>query len=121
MKRDTRLTEYARWLRHEMAPAEKIMWRELRDRRLGGHRFRRQQPFGAYVVDFYCSAAKLAVELDGVSHLQRTSEDQSRDAWIMSQGVEILRIWNTHVFDDLESVKGQIYRRNEERTAHGEK
>jgi very-short-patch-repair endonuclease len=117
MKHDTRLTEYARWLRQEMAPAEKILRRELRGRRLGGHRFRRQQPFGAYFVDFYCSAAKLAVELDGVSHLQRTAEDLDRDAWIRKYGVELLRVWKTHVFDELDTVKEAIYRKLVERTA----
>ena len=99
-----------------MAPAEKILWRELRDRRLGGHRFRRQQPFGAYILDFYCSAAKVTVELDGVSHLKRTAEDEGRDKWIR-QGVEIVRVWNTHVFDDLDVVKEIIYRKLVERMA----
>ena len=121
MQCDTRLTEYARWLRQEMAPAERILWGALRNRRLAGYRFRRQQPFGAYILDFYCSAAKLTVELDGVSHLKRTAEDESRDAWITSQGIAILRVWNTHIFDNLDVVKEAIYRKLAERTTHRDK
>jgi very-short-patch-repair endonuclease len=115
MKRGSRLTENARSLRQNMAPAEAILWRELRGGRLAGHRFRRQHAIGAYIVDFYCPAAKLVVELDGVSHLTRTDEDEARDAWIRTQGVEILRVVNTHVFDELEAVKEEIYRAVERR------
>ena len=69
MDTDPRLLEFARRMRREPSPAEDAMWRLLRNRRLAGFRFRRQHPIPPYITDFYCSVAKLVIELDGDTHL----------------------------------------------------
>ena len=61
-------TEFARRLRKQPTRAEDILWRRLRGSRFDGAKFRRQVPFDRYVVDFYCDAAKLVIELDGTQH-----------------------------------------------------
>ena len=65
-----------------MTPSEAVLWRALRANRFQGLRFRRQHPFGPYILDFYCDAAKLAVEVDGGFHLleDRQLLDAERDA-----------------------------------------
>gem|GEM_PF-930257 len=82
----------ARSLRRDMTPPERLLWSRLRDRRLAGLRFRRQQPIGCYVVDFYCANAKLAIELDGQSHHTSAARDRKRDDWMRAEGIETLRI-----------------------------
>jgi very-short-patch-repair endonuclease len=106
---DPHIKENARELRRHMSPAEKILWRELRGRRFEGFRFRRQHPLGEYVLDFYCADAKLALEIDGESHLDQSRSDARRTKWIESQGIRVERFWNTHKFDELETVKDRIW------------
>src|SRR4051794_38662381 len=60
----------ARTLRRASTDAEGKLWRYLRNRLLGGYRFRRQTPLGKYIVDFVCMDARLVVELDGAQHLE---------------------------------------------------
>lgn len=69
---------YARRLRAEMTPAERIVWRKLRNRRFGHAKFRRQQPLDCYVADFFCAAARLVIELDGDSHMGKEERDAIR-------------------------------------------
>jgi very-short-patch-repair endonuclease len=82
----------ARRLRREMSLPEVMLWRILRQRQTG-FRFRRQHPIGLWVVDFYCPEAKLAVEIDGISHDMgnRPDRDVRRDMKISEQGVEVVR------------------------------
>jgi len=101
--------EIARKLRKNLSPAEKRLWPRLRDRRFAGFKFRRQHPIGAFVVDFCCPRIALVVELDGESHLERQCEDKAREAFLVSEGMLILRFWNTEVYDDLEPVLEKIY------------
>ena len=68
---DDELLRRARAMRHEPAPAEKKLWRLLRDRQLNGFKFRRQHRVAGYIADFYCHEASLVVELDGASHGDR--------------------------------------------------
>ncbi|MEI5549935.1 DUF559 domain-containing protein [Caulobacter sp. CCNWLY153] len=84
----------ARRLRREMTLPETMLWQRLRGRREGGPTFRRQHPVGAYILDFYCSAARLAVEIDGAGHdtADQARHDARRDAWLASQGIEVMRI-----------------------------
>ena len=77
------LLDYARAMRRDPTPAEGKLWHKLRNHRLGGLKFRRQMPVGPFIADFYCSSAKLVVELDGVSHMDSPT-DERRDAWIFS-------------------------------------
>ncbi|HWK40550.1 MAG TPA: DUF559 domain-containing protein [Croceibacterium sp.] len=83
----------ARRLRRSLSLPEVLLWRELR-RKAGGVKVRRQHPVGRYVVDFYCAAAKLAFEIDGISHEMgdRPSRDDFRDAFLREQGIEVARI-----------------------------
>jgi very-short-patch-repair endonuclease len=76
---------------------------------LAGFKFRRQHPVAPYIVDFACVACKLVVELDGESHLCSKAKDEKRTLFLESEGWQVLRFWNTEVFDELESVKEAIY------------
>ncbi|MBW3618255.1 MAG: DUF559 domain-containing protein [Proteobacteria bacterium] len=81
----------ARRMRKAMSLPEVLLWRGLRGRG-GEFVFRRQHPFGAYILDFYCPAVRLAVEVDGASHEFTVARDDRRDAWVLSQGVGPFRI-----------------------------
>ncbi len=84
----------ARRLRREMTLPEVMLWQRLRGRKGEGPTFRRQHPVGAYILDFYCPAARLAVEIDGAGHdtADQARHDARRDAWLASQGIEVMRI-----------------------------
>ena len=84
----------ARRLRKSVTPTERALWLLLRDKQLGGLRFRRQVPLGPFVVDFCCLSAKVIVEADGGVHRLREVEDAERDAWLASQGFVVLRFSN---------------------------
>mgnify|MGYP001609301439 CR=1 FL=1 len=73
---------------------ERRLWWELRHSRLDGLKFRRQHPLGPYVLDFYCHAARLAVEVDGGSHRidGRRESDARRDEWLRDRGIHTLRL-----------------------------
>src|SRR5690606_24383799 len=80
----------ARRLRRNLTQPEQALWALLRRNRQGLH-FRRQHAFGPYILDFYCAAAKLCVEVDGPAHAERAVEDARRDGWLAGQGVQTLR------------------------------
>lgn len=85
-------TRRARQLRRTMTLPEVLLWRALRARP-DGLKFRRQHPLGAYVLDFYCAPAQLAVEIDGRSHdAAQAGHDASRDRWVAAQGITTLRV-----------------------------
>jgi very-short-patch-repair endonuclease len=89
----------AKQLRHEMTPAERALWIALRRNGLDGFHFRRQQVIEGFIVDFYCDAAKLAIELDGSVHEEQWKRDESRDKTISLRGVRVLRISNDAMRD----------------------
>jgi very-short-patch-repair endonuclease len=88
-----------------MSLPEVLLWRELRARPLG-LKFRRQHPSGRYVLDFFCSDARLAVEIDGGghSHSDRAHLDLVRDAWFAEAGIATLRVPARLVLSDLRSA-----------------
>lgn len=86
-----------------MTGPEKKLWSELRGNKLGV-RFRRQQPVGPYVVDFFCAAHNLVIELDGDSHLTTTERDHDREVYLVQQGYRVMRFANDEVLRDVESV-----------------
>ena len=96
----------ARALRGQMSLPEVVLWKALRGAKLDGHRFRRQHPFGPYILDFYCDALKLAVEVDGGGHGfgNNPEHDQRRDAWLRAQGVRTLRISARLVLKDADDA-----------------
>ena len=97
-----------RQLRREMTPQERLLWSQLRGRRLEGCKFKRQEWMGGYIADFYCWEAKLIVEADGSQHLDRPGYDEARDRFFRSRGYEVLRFWNNEVDRDLEAVLAAI-------------
>ena len=94
-------TSFAKHLRCNQTSAEALIWEELRGRKCGGYKFRRQIPIGKYVVDFLCVAQKLIVEIDGPSHLDAVDYDANRTRILESQGYHIMRLTNEDVYEDL--------------------
>jgi very-short-patch-repair endonuclease len=99
-----RLLAFARSMRRDGAPAEKRLWQLLRARQLNGYKFRRQHPIGPFIADFYCAESRLVVELDGDSHEDRVAYDQKRTAFLEGQANRVLRIVNTDVCENIDSV-----------------
>jgi len=102
------LIDHARRLRRQATPPEQLLWSVLRGRRLGGLKFRRQEPIGPYVVDFCCRERKLIVELDGMSHEEKQAPDTTRQRWLVAQGYRVIRVTNWDVNEDLEGVRRGI-------------
>jgi len=94
----------ARRLRRDQTEAEKRLWFQLRDRRLGGWKFRRQCPVDRYIVDFLCADAHLIVELDGGQHAVRVEADARRTEILESLGYLVVRYWNNDVMQNIEGV-----------------
>ena len=92
---------FARSLRRNATDAERTLWRMLRNRRLNGRKFRRQQRMGRYIVDFVCQDARLVVELDGGQHANDTPE---RTQSLEGAGYRVLRFWNNDVLNNLDGV-----------------
>ena len=84
-------TDRARQLRASQTSSEGRLWGELRGRRLGGWKWRRQAPIGPFIVDFYCAAAALVVELDGSHHIDQADYDERRTRYLEWQGLRVLR------------------------------
>ena len=99
-----RMFEVARDLRRDSTVGERVLWEALRGRRLDGRKFRRQQPLGPFVVDFFCAAERLVVELDGSVHDSQQDLDAERQALIESTGLRFVRLSNDLVRTDLEAA-----------------
>lgn len=100
--------QLARELRQQMTKVEKILWQQLRANRLEGFHFRRQQIIDGFVVDFYCHAAGLVVEVDGGVHQRQIEYDTERDRVLSARGLRILRISNREVLEELSGVLSRI-------------
>ena len=86
--------ERARELRNVMTPTEAMLWERLRDNRLTGFHFRRQQVIDGFIVDFYCHAAKLVIEVDGPIHEDQREYDAARDKVLVRRGLQVMRVSN---------------------------
>ncbi len=102
------LRQAAEQLRDNMTAAEQVLWEAIREKKLGGLRFRAQHPVGQFVLDFYCASCKLAIELDGSVHENRAEEDAARTAHLEAYGYRVLRFQNNEVLTDLASVLTRI-------------
>ena len=105
-------TARARSLRRAATRAEKKLWYVLQRGQMSGLSFRRQHPLGGYVMDFYCPAIRLAIEVDGGQHngaLGR-ARDERRSKWLQGKGVTVLRFWNNDVLGNIEGVWEEIER-----------
>jgi very-short-patch-repair endonuclease len=89
----------ARSLRQRSTSAEKTVWRWLRNRTLGHLKSRRQHPIDGYVLDFYCAALKLCIEVDGGVHQRKVASDARRTDDLKRQGITVVRIGNDDVHD----------------------
>jgi len=87
-----KMIEIAREFRKEPTKGEKILWSALRGKKLDGVKFRRQQPVGYFVVDFYTSEYRLVIEVDGLIHDQQIEADKSRQDVLEALGLTVLRM-----------------------------
>ncbi len=117
LKQSPKQTAIARKLRQGDTWAEQLMWRWLRDRRFSAHKFRRQQLMGAHILDFYCAATQLNIELDGSQHGHpgHQQADAARDAWLTERGIKVLRFWNGRLRREKEVVREAIWQALQER------
>jgi very-short-patch-repair endonuclease len=99
-----RMQEVARQLRKTSTPSEAILWAALRRKQLDGRKFRRQVNIGAFVVDFFCWAEKLVIEVDGGIHELQHGADAERQALIESLGLRFVRFSADQVESDLPAV-----------------
>ncbi|MFN6536423.1 MAG: endonuclease domain-containing protein [Nostoc sp. EkiNYC01] len=98
----------ARQMRREPTPAEKLLWQRLRHKQLLGFKFRRQQTIDRFIVDFYCSEARLVVEVDGEIHDYSKEEDGIRQEFLESLGLRVVRFRNEDVVERMEGVLEDI-------------
>lgn len=105
-----KLVANARSLRRDMPPAERRLWFDGLSSL--PHKFRRQRPVGAYIVDFYCAAAKLVIELDGATHDDPHAQDLDllRTKYLETVGFQVIRFTNADVMTNLEGVVTEIER-----------
>jgi very-short-patch-repair endonuclease len=101
----------AKKLRANITPHERALWRALKELPMSGTHFRRQAPIGPYVVDFFCPAAHLIIELDGGHHNEdeAAQKDRTRQLWLEREGYRVIRFWNSDINSNLEGVLEQIY------------
>jgi len=99
-----KMVAVAREFRKEPTSSEAILWNALRRKALGGIKFRRQQPIGPFVVDFYAPSLRLVVEIDGLIHKQQHKADQERQALLEELGLRFVRLSAGFVENDLEAA-----------------
>ena len=103
-----RTNRHAVSLRHSATDAEDKLWQCLRNRRLGGFKFRRQATVGHYVADFLCAEKRLIVELDGGQHTPE--RDAVRTAQLGALGYRVIRFWNNDALGNTDAVLEAILR-----------
>ncbi|MBI3336637.1 endonuclease domain-containing protein [Candidatus Peregrinibacteria bacterium] len=97
---------FARQLRTSGNPAEKFLWSKLRRKQFFGLRFRRQVPFGTYILDFFCIEKRFVIEIDGDSHYQDDAQenDIKRDAYLAQHSLKILRVGHKEILRNIDGV-----------------
>ncbi len=110
LRPSAKIVHLARQYRREPTPAEEMLWKALRDRRLEGLKFRRQHPLGRYILDAYCVSEGLVVEVDGAVHQEtdQAAHDAEREVFLASQGIRVLRFTNDEVENRMEEVVRKI-------------
>jgi len=99
----------AKELRRKMTAAEKILWERLRNRQLGGYKFRRQHPLGPFITDFYCAEKRLVVEFDGDIHDLQREQDEQRTRQFEEFGYRVIRFRNEEVETNIALVLRKIF------------
>ena len=103
-RRIPQVVQAARAMRKEPTPAERVLWRELRDKRFCDVPIRRQHPVDRFVLDFYCPSRKLAIEVDGEIHDHQREHDEERTSTLTMRGIRVIRFRNEDVLDRLDWV-----------------
>ena len=111
------LEPFRKSLRNNSTSAEATLWKMLKNKQVGGYKFRRQHSVGKKVVDFYCPSLQLAIELDGEPHadLINIALDAERDEWLSQHKITVLRYENRWVFEYPEVIKNDILEFGEKR------
>jgi very-short-patch-repair endonuclease len=104
------LKNLARGLRKNMTEAERVFWQRIRGKQLKDHQFYRQKNIGNYIVDFYCPAAELIVEIDGGQHHSDigNEKDKIRDSYLNQLGFRVLRFSDSEVFENMDGVLEKV-------------
>ena len=115
--RSPQMLQASRRLRAEATAAEEILWQALRGDRLDGFRFRRQHAIGRFVLDFYCPARKIAIEIDGGVHDEpdQAARDEARTQALEAQGIAVFRLRNEQVVNDVQGAVEQVRKAVSER------
>ena len=103
-----KLKPLVREMRHNPTPAENKMWQRLRRKQVMGQKFRRQHAILRFIVDFYCPAACLVIEIDGHSHEDTSDYDARRTEILESMNLRVIRFTNQQVMTNLAGVIDQI-------------
>jgi very-short-patch-repair endonuclease len=101
---DLNIKSKAKDLRKKMTEAEKLLLDQLRSKKLKGMHFRRQHPYGNYILDFFCNKANLAIEIDGEIHKYQETSDLERTDYLENTGLRVLRFLNSDVENNIETV-----------------
>ena len=111
LKYDANLKDKARQLRKNLTDSEKALWSRLRNKQLLSVQFYRQKPIGEHIVDFFAPGAKLVVEVDGSQHMggDHVQKDRSRDGYLASLGLKVLRFNSREVLKESDAVVEAIY------------
>lgn len=99
-------TKFARVLRKNQTPAEKILWNKIRNKKFQGFKMRRQVPVGPYIADFMCVEKLLIIEIDGDSHYEPGAKerDSKREEYLRSQGFRVVRFGGKQTVESVDSV-----------------
>ena len=108
-KNNSQLKSRRRSLRANQTQAETELWQRLRTKRFFGHKFYRQYSVGNFILDFFCPALGLAIEVDGGQHAERIDYDHERTEYLKSNNITVLRFWNNDVMNNLDGVLTEIY------------
>lgn len=104
------LKEFRKELRNKSTAAEELLWKELKSKKLNGYKFRRQHSVGNYILDFYCTEYKLAIELDGFHHFDKYEKDydDARTEYLNELNIKVIRFKNPDVEKNISWVLEEI-------------
>ncbi len=105
---DLSIHRKAKELRKKMTRAEKILWSYISNKKILNMHFRRQHPYGMFIIDFYCNSANLAIEIDGEIHKGKKEYDKERTEYLKSSGLDELRFKNIEIEERIEMVIDKI-------------
>lgn len=104
----SQLTYVSKTNRNIPTEAEKKLWVEVLRKKQTGHIFLRQKPIFRFIADFYCSKLRLAIEIDGGSHIGKMGRDKNRDKFLKQIGIDTIRFSNKEVINNIDEVKNKI-------------